>query len=383
MNQPRLWFRTVLVLCAITPLGCGSQTDVDTTYGKIRGESINGTGAFAAILRQRGHDVRPAIRANDALMTWADVIVRFAPQPGQIDRQEGLWLANWLNARPFRQLIYIPNDFDSEFEFWEQMIAIQPAGTPPAKIKSLEKKRDAARNWASDLPSKAKHLADPATWFEFVPNPGSPAACKKLEGPWANGVDVKGAALPKHETFKVVGGEEVYLSGDGAPLAIGWTYANDSQVLILANASFLLNAPLMNKARRPLALHVIDWIDEDLDHVAFLEGRRVALSASDLADEAAQSQFHLLEVEPFGWIATHFLVFLFLLAFSVAARLGRPIPDPSSGVERSAAHPEALGALFAKTGRSDAARFLLESYRRWRHHNSIAGRPAPTSPPHR
>jgi hypothetical protein len=130
-------------------------------------------------------------------------------------------------------------------------------------------------------------------------------------------------------------------------------------------------------------MQVADWIDEEPQHVAFLEGKRVALTASEAAEEGRTSQFYLLGVPPFGWIAAHFLVFLFLLAYSFAIRLGRPIPDPSTGIERPSAHPEALGALLAKTGRVDAARFLLESYRKWRQHSPIAGRSAPTSLPPR
>jgi hypothetical protein len=373
----------LLVSLSLSTTGCGSGIDIDTTYGRTRGRSINGTGTLAEILRGRGHEVRAAIRTSETLADWADVIVRFSPQPGPIDRQEGAWLTNWLNARPLRRLVYVPRDFDAEPEFWEAMLAAQPKGTDPTTIRSIEAKRSNSKTWSTSLPSKTKTPADPAIWFEFEPK-AKTLTCKKLEGPWSEGVDGAAAAITRHEVFKVSGGEEIFLSGDQSPLAIGWTYANDSRVLVVANASFLLNASLLNHARRPLAIRVVDWLGSKPTHVAFLEGRRVAVSASDAEDEeAASSQFHLLGVAPFGWLAAHLVVFLLLFAFSFAVRLGRPIPEPPSGVERPSAHPEALGALLAKTRRADAARFLLESYRRWRHHSSLAGRTAPTPPPPR
>jgi hypothetical protein len=359
------------------PVGCG-PTEVDTTYGRSRGTSINGTGAFAELLRQEGHEVRAAIRATSTLAGWANVVVRFSAHPGPPDQKEGKWLFDWLMAEPGRKVVYVPRDFDAEPEFWEAMLAAEPKGANPEVLERIKKKRDlAAWSWVADLPPNPKQPATAADWFAVGPRPPAPSPCKKLEGPWADEVDAAKAAVWKHEGFKAEGDEVVCLRGDGTPLVLTWSFDNGSQVLAVANASFLLNASLLNPARRPLTMRVAGWIGPGPVHVALVEGSRALDGASE---SASSSPFHLFTVRPFGWVATHLLIFLLLLALSIAVRLGRPRPEPPSGVERPSAHPEALGALLARTGRADAARSLLEAYRRWRHPSPVAGRMAPAHP---
>ncbi len=368
-----------LLAIAILPAGCGSQS-VDTSYGRSRGPSINGTNAFAELLRQRGHEVRAARRATDTLAEWADVIVRFSLHPGLPDRDEGQWLEEWLSARPGRKLVYVVQDFDAESEFWDAMLAAEPKDAKPEQLERLKRRRDLTKLWSGDLPPKPKQAAKEASWFTLEPKPLPPSSCKTLGGPWAEGVDVKAAAVSKHETFKVGGDEPELLIGDGAPLVITWSFENGSRVLALANPSFLLNASLLNRARRPLTMSVADWIGSTPLHVAFVEGDRPMI---DDEDEASNSPFRILQQPPFDFITTHMMGFLLLLALAYAVRLGRPLPDPPTGVERPSAHPEALGALLAKTGRADSARFLVDAYRRWRHPSLASGRKAPAPPPPR
>jgi hypothetical protein len=370
--------RGIIVLAIALPsAGCFAPV-IDTTPGRSRGTSINGTGAFAELLRQRGHQVRTARRATERLAEWANVIVRFSLHPGLPEKDEAKWFQEWLAASPGRKLVYVVQDFDTEPEFWDAVIAAEPKDANPLRLERLKKNRDSKKLWASDLPPKPKETPKEADWFSMEPKPKPPSPCSTLDGLWAEGVDAKAAAVSKHEVFKVEADEPVLLIGDGSPLAISWSFENGSQVLALANASFLLNAALLNKARRPLTMRVADWIGGPPLHVAFVEGTRPMLAEED---EKAASPFHLFQVPPFNWVVPQMLGFLLLLALSYAVRPGRPLPEAPSGVERPSAHPEALGALLAKTGRADSARFLLETYRRWRHHSLASGRKAPAPPP--
>ena len=91
-----------------------------------------------------------------------------------------------------------------------------------------------------------------------------------------------------------------------------WQRSNDARVLVVANGSFLLNAALVNRARRPLALRVARWAGDEPMNVAFVEGSFV------LGDPPAQpSVFGLLEIPPFGWLAAQ------LLALGLAVCLAR------------------------------------------------------------
>ena len=193
-------------------------------------------------------------------------------------------------------------------------------------------------------------------------SPDLPEVCKTLGGPWAEGIDPVQASLTRHETLDAASEEEILLEGDGKTLAMEWQRSNDARVLVVANGSFLLNAALVNRARRPLALRVARWAGDEPMNVAFVEGSFV------LGDPPAQpSVFGLLKISPFGWLAAQLLVLGLAVCLARAPRLGRPRPDPPSGEDRPVAHPEALGALWERTGAADDARSALQTYRLWRH----------------
>jgi hypothetical protein len=271
--------RTALwALVLLTAAGC-DPGGVDATYGRARGPSVNGTGALAELLRRRGHTVRVARRLGAQVGAQADTIVRFAPTPGPPDRDEALWYETWGAEAPGRRLIYVPRDFDAESQYWAEALARLPADADPRVRTGMERRRDARKDWAADLPPPVKTPADPEQWFALEPNPGRPVLCRQLSGDWAEGIDPKAAALTRHQVFRLDedAGEEVLLEGDGKPLVLEWhwTGAPDSGVLVVANGSFLLNEPLVHRARRPLALRVARWAGETPRRVVFVEGRDV------------------------------------------------------------------------------------------------------------
>ena len=372
-----LWLGWLASLAlAIGLAGCGAP-EVETTYGRSRGQSINGTNTLSELIRDRGHPTRVAIRYNEVLADWAQVVVRFAPYPGPPSRAEADWLGEWLNSGPGRKLVYVPRDYEANTEFWARMLAATPPGTAAADRQRIQARRDEVRQAAGDQPAKAEHPAAVRDWFGTEPTnkprPAEVTVCRQLAGPWADGVDPGSASLPAHEAIQADNNEDVLLTGDGKKLVVAWNYSNDESqdgsVLVVANGSFLLNAALLNPARRPLATRVVDWIGAGSSHVALVEGAYVL----DEPGAGSSSTFHLLTVEPFGWIAAHLAVFGGLLGLAIATTLGRPRPEPLGEIERPSAHPVALGAILARTRQEAVARELITTYRRWRH-------PAPASP---
>ena len=385
-NPCRRTLGLILVILAI--IGCDS-TEIETTYGRSRGQSINGTNALADLIRQRGHTVRAAVRYNPVLAHWADVLIRFAPYPGPPSAEEAEWLTGWLGSGSARKLIYVVRDHDAGPEFWGRMLAALPPTGMETERTRIKARQTAGQGWPTSLPARAKQPADEEYWFGTAPaNPARPhevTTCQTLNGPWADKIDAKAAALPVHEAIQADNNEVVLLSGDAGKLAIQWTYreaenSDEGEVLILANGSFLLNAGLLNQARRPLALRVAEWVGDEPAHVAFVEGANVL----DAASPGATSPFHLLTVTPFNWIGAHLAVFGSLLALALAATLGRPRPEPASAIERPSAHPIALGAILARTAQASHAREILTRYRQWRHPAGLAGPTGSTFPsPHR
>ena len=64
------------------------------------GDQLERTSVFAGMLRDRGHEVRTAIRLSDELADWAEGIVRFAPYPGPPEQGRGRLVPRLARRRP-------------------------------------------------------------------------------------------------------------------------------------------------------------------------------------------------------------------------------------------------------------------------------------------
>jgi hypothetical protein len=352
-----------LVLAAAASLVLpGCALGPDTEYGLSRGTSLNGTSVFAAFLRDRGHETRAAIRLSDELAAWAQGIVRFAPIPGPPDRDEAAWYRGWLAGDRDRWLIYVVRDFDAEHEYWKDLR--DQLSDPSQKVgrDQAEEKRAEAADWVSRLPRKAEKGGDPKEWFVADTAVNPPLVCDKLGGLWARDIDAKGAALTMHEPLRA-DRRCILLQADDKPFVVDKSLIGAGRVLVIANGSFLLNETLVNPARRPLAELVADWPQSSGERIALLEGSFV------LAGEQGMPTIWDLfgRVPALLWVAIQLGLAGVLAALARAPRLGRPRPDPASGVERPAAHAEALGALLERAGALAEARDLLDRYRLWRH----------------
>ena len=167
-----------------------------------------------------------------------------------------------------------------------------------------------------------------------------------------------------HQPLEFTGEYPLLISSDdGGVLAMEWSRDSGSRILAIANGSFLLNEPLAQPSRRPLANKTLDWLGSGKKTVAFIEGGRVLSKQAE-----SPSPYRLLFVNPIGWVSAHIIALLLIACLSRAAILGRPRPDPPSGVDRPSAHPAALGVLLAKARDPDAAHEELDAYRRWRNH---------------
>ena len=371
----------VLVLALVVVAlarGSGNAHALESGYGSSMGSSVNGTGALVALLRNQGHEVRTAWRLTAELAGWADVIVRFAFAPGPPDREEAHWYDDWLESRPERAVVYVVRDYDAQEEYWNLVLDQLSSSPDEERRKQAESNRDRARNWVARLPAKEEKPAGPESWFAVGRAADPPRRCKTLGGPWAEDVDAASAALTVHEPLKAKS-VEALLTGDGEVLALEREVARGSRVLAIANGSFLLNLPLVNPARRPLAQRVVEWIGKQHRRVAFVEGP-LLLGESEVPPTLIEL---VARIKTFRWVALHLGLFGLLACLARAPRLGRPSPDAPSDADRPAAHAEAVGALLERSRGAAAARDLLETYRRWRFPRTSqeAGRPPETIEP--
>ena len=210
-------------------------------------------------------------------------------------------------------------------------------------------------------PRKRRSRPTRNLWFAVGRAVDPPRTCKNLGGPWAEDVDAASAGLIIHEPLEA-GRNSVLLTGDRQVLVLEWAVDRQSRVLAIANGSFLLNLPLVNHARRPLAERVVDWIGEEPRRVAFVEGPLLLGGP-----ESPPTLIDLIvRIRTFRWVALHLGLFGLLACLARAPRLGRPIPDPPSDADRPAAHAEAVGTLLERSRGEATAKELLETYRRWR-----------------
>ncbi len=351
--------RPGLIAVVAVLAGC-SANEVDTEYGRSSDKSINGTLALRERFEAKGHRVRTVHRLNEKLDS-ADVLVRFAPTGGPPPPDEADWYLDWLSDSEDRHLIYVVRDYDAGAEFWSDVLANLPADATKEHRDRVAARRDLARvEFTVELPKEKGKVGKVEDWFAVEPASGGVKTASRLDGPWADGVDPKAAALPYHRPLKV-NAEKVLLRTDAKPMVIAWERFRNGRVLVVANGSFLLNASLLNRARRPLTERVVGWIGPEPADVAFVEGGHVTSSA-----ESDRTLFALLSVAPFGWIAAHLILFGVIACLARAPRLGPPRDPIETNLERPLAHPEALGSLLSRTGRRSEAESLLDAYRRWR-----------------
>jgi hypothetical protein len=349
--------RSLLAFLVLVPfLGC-SPGGVDTYYGRMSGRSVNGTGVLAEALRAKGHRVTSTLVLDEGLEEKADVLIRFATYPGPPEADEAEWYEDWLSTGVGRRLIYVPRDYDAEHDYWRAALAALPSDADEARRRSIRDRADSSEAWPSRLQPRPKKTGRVESWFAMTPAEGAPTVCRDLEGPWAEDVDATKAHVTRHEVPKSTV-EKVLLKGDGRTLAMEWQLDDDARVLVVANGSFLLNAVLLDRARRPLAEKVVEWVGDAPRRVVFVEGtfllgRREAASSLPLTP-------------PMRWVVAHLFAFALIACLARTARLGRPRAAPASDAERPVAHAEALGDLLARTGEAPAAQGLLETYRRWR-----------------
>ncbi len=359
--------------------GCGRGPTTD--YGMSHGTSLNGTQAFAAMLRARGNEVRAAIRLDETVGDWADGLVRFAAHPGPPSKEEADWFREWLAADSERWLIYVVRDFDAQAEYWKEVrdaVAQSNQADAAARRDLAEEKRAEAADWVAKLPPRESPVADARDWFAVDTAWEPPRVCTTLGGPWALGVDATAAGLTVHEPLKPLRGRTL-LEADGKPFVVERSNGKAANMLLFANGSFLLNEALAHPARRALADQVVAWIGEPGEKIGMIEGAFVM--AGDLA---MPTIWDLLgRLASMRYAAIHLGIAGLIAAWARAPRLGRPRPDEPSGADRPAAHAEALGALFARSRASGLAHATLDRYRRWRfpraaHDND----PGPSSQPH-
>jgi hypothetical protein len=343
-------------LAAIAPLlllttGCAEELITDYgERGTVVGQaSVNGTSVLGDLFKAAGHQVGSWHRLSPGLWERADVIIWFPDDALEPSDEAMQWLEDWLYDAPGRTLIYVGRDFDAAPGYWKK-VAPGATGAHVAEIARLQAEAQA------DYQVDRGALPSDADWGWFtMQGTLKPRQVRTLDGAaeWLEGVDpqkveieLNSRIVPPEDYF----GEpvEVLLESEGDAL-VTRAELGQSQLIVVANGSFLLNLPLVNHEHRRLAAALVRQVGKD-KKVVFLESSSHPLVSDEDPEFRMPTGLELFGVKPFNQILLHFAVLGIIFCFVRLPLFGQPREEPRPALSDFGQHVASLGELLALTG---------------------------------
>lgn len=359
---------TLVLLAAL--VGCRSQ-EIETVYGVRSGfgaQSINGTSVLGEMFESAGHRVR-SWRYLSPSLEEADVVVWFPSElyggpSGPPSAEAVAWFENWLRySEQEKTLIYVGRDYEADSLYWSTAPA--PPGLKGRYAGRLTRAQADERSRINSAPT-----GEAGDWFTLE-QPQKRRQVEQLAGPWADGVQASEAQIVTWRRVAPAESSDVLLTGgDGAPLVsehlydagnVGWT-DNDSRLIVVENASFLLNASLVNKEHRKLAGKLIDRVGDPTKKVVFLEASASPRVSETDPSARPPSGLQLFTVWPIGAALAQLAALGIVYAAAVWPIFGTPRRLRRPSLTDFGDHVAALGRLLAGTRDRPYASSLLKKY---------------------
>ncbi len=349
---------TGLVLVALLTAGCTSS--IETQYGQRKGSmragSVNGTGVLGEMFQQAGHKVFSWHLLSPKLHDRADCIVWFPDdfKPPGDDVLE--WLQLWLEDRPDRTLIYVARGFDAAGFYWGK---VEPEA-PEDQVRLVQQQKTDA-NSTHQRRRPVPTQTDECDWFT-VQHVNHSRQVRTLQGDpnWYEEIDASQLEIELLGRIVAPDSAERLLESEGDVLITREEFY-DSQLIVVANGSFLLNLPLVNHEHRKLAGKLIEAVGPPQQTVVFLESSSSGPKISEKDPQAqTPSGYELFFVYPL--IFAHLALLGLIFCFSRWPIFGIPRelePPPSADFGK---HIEALGDLLRRTGDRAHAITRLKHY---------------------
>ena len=371
------WRRVILLVLCLVAVGC--TRDIERMYGRRQGfgqQSVNGTGVLGKMFRQAGHRVFSWSVLSPRLHQRADVVVWFPNDFEPPTDEVRAWLEDWLTEEPGRTLVYVGRDFDAAAPYWAKVEPLAPE----------DQREEVRRRESFDRTDfLSGRLAIPESedcgWFT-VEREHRPRKVVTLDGEpeWLEGIDPAGLEIELAGRMLPSENAEVVLASEGDMLVSVESW-DESQALVVANGSFLLNFALLNHEHRKLAGKLIDAVGPAGQTVVFLESGPGGPPIREKDPEASTpSGLALFRIWPMSWILLHLAVAGILFCFArwpIFGRRWQPPPPPASDFGR---HVEALGELLEQSGAEDFAAARLGHYREVLHPEHGVTRESHTKP---
>ncbi len=372
---------TALVVAALFMSGCGPD-QISFEYGKAVGDSVNGISLFADMLRDKGHKIIRQKRLSKRL-DKVQTIVWAPANEAPLDIETVGWLEDWLqqDANRERLLIFVGRGYDAERDYLKQIASNASAEEFEVRQRQYNQGRQ-----SFDLQSRWIDDESEDLWFGFEDGPAQPTS---VSGPWSAGLEPSTVPLdvgqvlvplksyqdhgfvvaPQKDRKRPQTGNRFregdvkcneLLVVDDQPFA--FEIVGDSRsrhrVIVISNASFLLNFPLVtNPQRRKLASAVAD---ECIGDVAILETTATPPISSGLPDSG--QKWAWIAQPPMRYIVPHFLFWGVLYCFVFYPIFGRPKKVKFHPAKSFGSHVKAVGEVMRRSGDRDWARERIEEY---------------------
>jgi len=312
------------------------------------------------MFERAGHKVLARTSLSPWLRQNADCIVWFPDDFRGPSPQVQTWLVGWLAEEPERTLIYVGRDFDAAPRYWEKIRALAPA----SQLAEIQRRKAAADLLFNEQRARLRENED-CGWFKVDVKP-APRQVSSLEGEpeWLAGVDPSKAEIELASRL-VPSPEAEALLTSGSDVLVSRQLVEDSQLIVVANGSFLLNLPLVNHEHRKLAGHLIHQIGPPPQTVVFLQSFAGGPPIRDKDPSPnPPSGLEILNVWPTNWILMHLVVAGILFCFARYPIFGRPLEPKPDGRSDFGRHIEAVGQWLARSGDEEYAARRLSSFQK-------------------
>jgi hypothetical protein len=330
-------------------LAAGCSPRVHTTYGQRQGlgakDSVNGSAVLGDMFEHAGHRVYSWRVLSPRLQQKADCIVWFPNDFQTPARDVRKWLEDWMTAKPGRTLIYVGRDFDAAPWYWGHVLPSAPKEQRQLVQEELSDAKNRFSFRRKDLPkSKDCH------WFRIDSSPAF-RQVKKFEGDatWLDGVDAAKTDIElRSRITPPKQAEDLLRSGDDA--LVSRRKFDDSQLIVVANGSFLLNLPLVNHEHRKLAGKLIDAVGPSQQTVVFLESYAGGPPIRD-KDPTAEgvNGWEVFNRWPTNWILLHLAAVGVLFCFARWPIFGRARTREVPSNSDFARHVDALAEMMRRS----------------------------------
>jgi hypothetical protein len=303
----------LLLICA---MGCGSKTELNTEYGKISNQgqtaSINGTRALAEMFRQQGLTVSRQLAISPRLHRFQTII--WFPDRRQVPSQEVVdALEEWLDEGYSRTLIYVGRDYEATLNYLEQVRDKTEIENQEEFFRLIAEARVAELKVEEDVNQIVS--AQQCDWFEQKPASRRKPA-KRIRGDLTKGVSAQRVYIEAGDLLLPPKDAEVekLLVVDGQPFvySIPSFEFSRNQVIVVSNASFLLNYGLTHAENRKLAGNLIRYCDP-AGGVVFLESGPGEIPIRTSSD--ASQPWAWISRPPLRYIVPHVFVWGVLFCF--------------------------------------------------------------------